>query len=93
MRAVIILGACVSVALSADNKRQLWVPEGFAHGFQCLEDHCELIYHHTEVYQPGHEKGIRFDDPLININWPLPVTMISDRDKTHPLLSENFNGI
>ncbi len=79
--------------LSAENKRMLYIPEGFAHGFQCLSDNCELLYHHSEFYQPGAEAGIRFNDPLVNIEWPLPVTILSSRDEQHPNLDENFKGI
>ena len=71
----------------------LYIPEGFAHGFQCLEDKCELIYHHSEYYTPEAEAGIPFDDPKINIQWPLPTTNLSVRDRNHPYLNENFNGI
>jgi len=82
-----------SIELSAKNKKMIYIPEGFAHGFQCLEDDCELIYHHSAFYTPGAEGGIRYDDPKIGIQWPLPVTEMSDRDKSHPLLNENFKGI
>ena len=81
------------VELSAANKKMLYIPEGFAHGFQCLEDNCELIYHHSEFYQPGAEAGIRYNDPLVAIKWPLPLTVISERDNEHHYLSENFKGI
>ena len=81
------------VELSAKNKKMLYIPEGFAHGFQCVADDCELIYHHTEFYTPNSEGGIRFDDPMIDINWPLPVSVISPRDESHPYLDENFIGI
>jgi dTDP-4-dehydrorhamnose 3,5-epimerase len=79
--------------LSAKNKKMLYIPEGFAHGFQCLENDCELIYHHTEFYAPNSEGGIRFNDPTIKINWPLPVLILSPRDESHPHLDENFKGI
>jgi dTDP-4-dehydrorhamnose 3,5-epimerase len=79
--------------LSAKNKKMLYIPEGFAHGFQSLEDNCELIYHHTEFYTPNFESGIRYDDPKIKIQWPLPVTMLSPRDKSHPYLDESFKGV
>lgn len=79
--------------LSAQNKRMLYIPEGFAHGFQCLTDNCELIYHHTEFYRPGAEGGIRYDDPAVGIEWPSPVTTVSERDKSHPYLERNFKGI
>ena len=81
------------IILSAENKKMLYIPEGFAHGFQCLEDKCELIYHHSEFYTPEAEAGIPFDDPKINIQWPLPTTNLSVRDRNHPYLNENFNGI
>jgi dTDP-4-dehydrorhamnose 3,5-epimerase len=83
----------MGVELSAANKKMLYIPEGFAHGFQCLEDNCELIYHHSEFYQPGAEAGLRYNDPLVNIKWPLPLTVISARDNEHHYLNENFKGI
>jgi len=79
--------------LSAENKKMLYIPEGFAHGFQCLTNDCELIYHHTEFYVPNAEGGIRYNDPAVNITWPLPVGTLSARDAAHPLLDENFKGI
>jgi dTDP-4-dehydrorhamnose 3,5-epimerase len=81
------------VELSAQNKKMLYIPEGFAHGFQTLQSDCELIYHHSQFYTPGAEGGIKFDDPKLNISWPLPVTNISERDNRHPLLDENFKGL
>jgi dTDP-4-dehydrorhamnose 3,5-epimerase len=81
------------IELSAANKKMLYIPEGFAHGFQCLEDDCELIYHHTEFYTPGAEGGIRYDDPKINIRWPLDVSSISSRDEAHPFIDDRFKGI
>jgi dTDP-4-dehydrorhamnose 3,5-epimerase len=80
-------------ALSAENKKMLYIPGGFAHGFQTLEDDTELIYHHSQLYTPGAEGGIKFNDAKININWPLGVTNISERDSQHPLLNENFKGL
>ncbi|MFT4152587.1 dTDP-4-dehydrorhamnose 3,5-epimerase [Parafilimonas sp.] len=79
--------------LSASNKKMMYIPEGFAHGFQCLSDGCELLYHHTEYYKPNVEGGIKYDDTGINIQWPLAVTIISERDKSHPYLDKNFKGI
>ena len=79
--------------LSAKNRKMLFIPEGFAHGFQCLEDNCELIYHHSEFYTPGAEGGIRYDDPSVAIEWPLTPTVLSDRDKSHPYLDDKFKGI
>ena len=79
--------------LSAQNNKMLYIPEGFAHGFQCLTDNCGLIYHHTEFYKPDVEAGVRFDDPMVTIQWPLEVTNLSNRDATHVYLDENFKGI
>jgi dTDP-4-dehydrorhamnose 3,5-epimerase len=79
--------------LSYDNKKMIYIPAGFAHGFQTLADKSQLIYHHTSYYTPGAEGGIRYDDKKININWKLPVTGISGRDKNHPLINELFTGI
>lgn len=79
--------------LSAQNKRMMYIPEGFAHGFQSLSDDAELLYHHSEYYTPGAEGGIKYDDPRIKIGWPLPLRVISDRDSAHPHIDNNFKGI
>lgn len=79
--------------LSANNHRTVVIPEGFAHGFQTLSDRCELIYFHTAPYTPKLEGGVRYDDPRLKIQWPLPVSDLSQRDLSHPLLSEDFIGI
>jgi dTDP-4-dehydrorhamnose 3,5-epimerase len=81
------------VEISAENKKMVYIPEGFAHGFQCLSFDCELIYFHSEFYEPGAEEGIRYNDPLIGIEWPLEVNTVSERDRSHPYLNENFKGI
>lgn len=83
----------VGVELSAANKKMVYIPEGFAHGFQALTDNCELIYHHSQFYTAGIEAGIRYDEPKINIKWPLQVTSISQRDNIHSLIDSNFKGI
>ena len=79
--------------LSQDNARMIIIPEGCAHGFQALEAESELLYLHTEYYTPDAEDGLAYDEPLLNISWPLPVTEISERDKCHPKLDQNFSGI
>jgi dTDP-4-dehydrorhamnose 3,5-epimerase len=84
---------CFGVGLSAQNKKMLYIPEGFAHGFQALSENTELIYLHSEFYTQGAEDGLRFDDPMLQIRWPLPITVISERDATHPYLTDNFKGI
>jgi dTDP-4-dehydrorhamnose 3,5-epimerase len=81
------------VELSASNRKMLYIPEGFSHGFQCLADNCELIYHHTEFYTPGSEAGIHYQDPMINIQWPLAAGVVSSRDLGHAFLDANFKGI
>lgn len=64
-------GKAVGVVLSADNKRQLWAPEGFAHGFYVMTDSAELVYKCTDYYHPASEISLRWDDPELNIDWPL----------------------
>jgi dTDP-4-dehydrorhamnose 3,5-epimerase len=81
------------IELSAENKKMIYIPEGFAHGFQTLADNCELIYHHSQIYKPGFEGGIIYDDQMINIQWPGKVTNISTRDEEHNYLPNNFEGI
>jgi len=79
--------------LSAENKKMIYIPEGFAHGFQTLENNSELLYLHTEFYSPKYEGGIRYNDPRINIKWPLEISYISNRDNEFNLLDNNFLGI
>ena len=79
--------------LSAENGYAMLIPEGFAHGFQSLDNDVELIYLHSEVYAPKSESALRFDDQVLNIKWPLTVTDISERDLTHSLITSKFNGI
>jgi dTDP-4-dehydrorhamnose 3,5-epimerase len=82
-----------SVELNETNMLSLYIPEGFAHGFQTLDDNAQLIYHHTAFYSPGYEAGIRYNDPAIDISLPLPVTVITEKDQNHPLLNNSFKGI
>jgi dTDP-4-dehydrorhamnose 3,5-epimerase len=79
--------------LSGENQRMIVIPEGFAHGFQVLETDSELLYLHTATYQKGSEGAVRYNDPLIGIHWPLPVTDVSARDQNHPFLDHSFHGI
>jgi dTDP-4-dehydrorhamnose 3,5-epimerase len=74
-------------------ERMLVVPEGCAHGFQVLEPDSELLYLHTAAYAPASEGGVRFDDPLPNVAWPLPPQDLSPRDRGHPYLPANYQGI
>jgi dTDP-4-dehydrorhamnose 3,5-epimerase len=70
----------ISVELSADNGRALYVPERFAHGYQALEDATETSYQVGEFYTPGVEGGLMYNDPTLGLSWPLPMTVISDKD-------------
>jgi dTDP-4-dehydrorhamnose 3,5-epimerase len=79
--------------LTEDNFRMLVLPEGFAHGFQVLEPHSELIYLHTALYNPSSERGIKYDDPRIGIPWPLIVSELSERDRNHQLIEPEFQGL
>ena len=81
------------VVLSAQNKQSLLIPEGFAHGFQALSQDCELIYLHTAAYHPEAEGALNVADPRLNIAWPLAITEISERDRNHKLIEQDFQGI
>jgi dTDP-4-dehydrorhamnose 3,5-epimerase len=76
----------VAVELTARNRFALYIPGMFAHGFQALEEGTEVFYQMSEFYAPKLARGIRYDDPKLRINWPLPVTSISDQDLGWPLL-------
>jgi dTDP-4-dehydrorhamnose 3,5-epimerase len=71
-----------SVVLSSQNRRAVYLPEGFAHGFQSLEDNTETFYQMSASYAPEANVGVRWDDPAFGIQWPLPVTEISERDRS-----------
>lgn len=79
--------------LSASNRKSLLIPEGFAHGFQALTEDCELIYLHTATYHSEAEGALNVADPKLSITWPLPVGDLSDRDRNHPLIDQNFQGV
>lgn len=79
--------------LSEKNFKSLLIPEGFAHGFQTLTDDCELMYLHTESFYPESEGAINTADPRLAIQWPLEITEMSDRDRLHPFIDPNFQGI
>lgn len=76
--------------LSADNMHSLFIPAGFAHGFQTLTDACELLYLHTVPYHPEAEAALHACDPRLRIAWPLPISIISDRDRAHPFINDRF---
>lgn len=79
--------------LTDQNDTMMYVPEGFAHGFQSLTDDVEVLYCVTNFYSSENEGGLRFDDPRLGITWPLELSVISDRDRAHPLLDDRFEGI
>jgi len=77
----------VSVELTAANRRSLYVPPMFGHGYQTLVDDAEVLYQVSERYNPGQERGLRYNDPALGLQWSLEVTAISDKDDSWPLLS------
>lgn len=79
--------------LSPKNSKIMYIPEGFAHGFQVLESDSELLYFHTEFYSPLHEAGIKYNDPKININWLLEPVNISEKDQCYQLITSEFKGV
>ena len=80
-------GQWVGAILSAENKNQLWVPEGFAHGFITLSESAEFLYKTTNFYSPEHERSIAWNDPAIGVEWPqLEKTLLSEKDKIGVLL-------
>ena len=82
-------GQWVGVLLSAENKRQLWMPPGFAHGFVVLKENTEFLYKTTDYYAPQHERCIRWDDPAIGIEWPITqAPILSGKDQLGLALSE-----
>ncbi|MFX1308512.1 MAG: dTDP-4-dehydrorhamnose 3,5-epimerase [Promethearchaeota archaeon] len=82
-----------SEVLSDKNMKLLYIPEGFAHGFQTLEKDSTICYFVTEFYYPEYEGGIVYNDPKINVKWPLEVTNISDKDREIKQLDDDFRGI
>jgi dTDP-4-dehydrorhamnose 3,5-epimerase len=83
----------VAVELNEDNHRALYVPERFAHGYQCLSDRTETTYHVGEFYTPATEGGLKYDDPRLGLTWPLPVASISPKDAQWKLLDEVENEL
>lgn len=79
--------------LSAANRRALLIPPGFAHGFQALEPDCELLYLHSEAYDPVLEGALNPRDPALGITWPREISVISDKDAKQPMISSDFQGV
>lgn len=80
-------GKWFGTSLSSENKRQIYIPEGFAHGFCVLSEAADVVYKCTNFYMPGDDFGILWSDPKINIDWPVRNPVLSDKDSKHPLLS------
>ncbi len=78
----------LSVELTENNNRMLYIPEGFAHGFQTLENDSEVFYQMFEFYSPEHACGVRWDDPAFGIVWPLPNPFMSDKDRAYPFYNK-----
>ncbi len=76
-------GKSVGVELSAENRRMIYVPKGFAHGFLTLKDDSEAFYFTDEFYAPESERGLRWDDPRFGLEWPMAPTVISEKDRAH----------
>lgn len=81
------------VRISEENHRMIVVPPGCAHGFQTLADETELLYLHTDYYSPECDGGLSVSDPCIGVQWPVQMSVISERDENHPLLTPDFMGI
>jgi len=86
-------GRWLGVELTADNRLMLYVPAGFAHGYETLEDNTEALYLVSEYYTPGAERGVRYDDPAFEIVWPLPVTSVSEKDQQWPNFRMTPSGV
>lgn len=77
----------IAEELNAENSKMMYVPEGFAHGFQTLKDDTEVFYQMSEFYSPEHARGVRWNDPAFGIEWPLNTKIISEKDKNYPLIA------
>jgi dTDP-4-dehydrorhamnose 3,5-epimerase len=86
-------GQWYSIVLDSSTLNMVYIPRGFAHGFQTLEDNCEILYLHTEFHTPDAEAGYRFDSPELGIAWPLEVTELSERDKNLPCFDPSSGGL
>lgn len=83
----------VGAELTCDNHRMLYIPAGFAHGYQTLTDDAEMFYQISEYYHPECTEGVRWNDPILDIAWPLPVSTINDRDANYPLLDSEWRVV
>ncbi|HEB88392.1 MAG TPA: dTDP-4-dehydrorhamnose 3,5-epimerase [Deltaproteobacteria bacterium] len=87
------LGQWAGFELSAANRRALYVPEGFAHGFLTLRDECEVFYEMGARHRPEAARGFRWDDPAVGIDWPHPPRILSERDARFPDLPKDLRGV
>lgn len=85
-------GKWVGESLSAKNKKMMYIPEGFAHGFSVLSDTAEMVYYCTEEYAPEYDRGVIWNDPGIQVHWPVKNPILSEKDGQLPLLSEAENN-
>lgn len=79
----------IGITLSADNRRAVYIPKCCAHGFLTLQDDSQVSYHMSEFYEPASSRGIRWDDPILNIKWPEPILIVSEKDRMWPSFSLN----
>lgn len=84
-------GKWVGFELSEENRRMLWVPHGFAHGFAALTDIADVFYKMDQYYSPAHDRGFRWNDPAVAIPWPFEAPLLSAKDERAPLLAEADN--
>lgn len=82
----------ISITLTAKNKKQLYIPKGFANGFCTLSDNCEIIYKVDDYFSPEHDRCFLWNDPDINIDWPVKEPILSERDKNAPLFKDAENN-
>jgi dTDP-4-dehydrorhamnose 3,5-epimerase len=85
--------AHIGVELNAENRRSLYIPEMFAHGYQTLTENTEVVYQMNKLYTPGYDRGLRYDDPILGIQWQLPVSEITDKDSNWSLLESMLVGV
>lgn len=81
------------IELTPDANNSVFIPEGFAHGFQALEDNTELLYFHTAPWRKQDEGTLRFNDPRLGVQWPLPAAAVSDKDRNGALVNASFTGL
>jgi dTDP-4-dehydrorhamnose 3,5-epimerase len=86
-------GRWFGVELSEDNRKMLYVPRGFAHGFITLRENTEAFYMVSDAYMPGGERGLRYNDPHLNIEWPIAPEVISEKDQNWPLFDPEFHAV